>query len=331
MDRSGYRVLIVGCGEIGSRHLQAVASLPIVREVEVVDPRPEGLELGRRRLTEVPDRSLSTVFCWLSSLEEASKGGDLCIVTTQADKRCQLVYQVVDALGYSCFLLEKFVAQSVRDYEELLGFSREKSLSVWVNCKTRAYPFHQRVKRCLNPSDPVLFNVVGGNFGLASNGVHAADLFAYYDGTDCVESAGSKVDPILHPSKRGNGMFDLSGTLHGYTRKGSHFILSYACDHNGSEHISIETRGYRCIVDHFQRWAWESDVATGWKWRSVPFEGNLMISNMTKVFAADILTRGNCELPTLAECFPAHRFILSEMQPYFRQLLGREMELCPVT
>ena len=42
----GHRILIVGCGELGTRHLQAVASLNEVVEIEVVDPRPEGLELG---------------------------------------------------------------------------------------------------------------------------------------------------------------------------------------------------------------------------------------------------------------------------------------------
>ena len=39
------RILIVGCGQLGGRHLQAVASLPSVREIDVVDPRPEGLEM----------------------------------------------------------------------------------------------------------------------------------------------------------------------------------------------------------------------------------------------------------------------------------------------
>ncbi len=330
-NHAGYRVLIVGCGEIGSRHLQAVASLPIVREVEVVDPRPDGLELGRQRLTEVPDRSLSTVFRWLSSLEEASRSGDLCVIATQAGVRCQLIYQAAQVLGYSSFLLEKLVTQSVRDYEKLIAFCKEKGLSIWVNCKTRAYPFHKRVKLILDPSEPILLSDVGGNHGLANNGVHVADLFAFYDETDWIESAGSRVDPILHPLKRGNSLFDLSGTIHGYTSKGSQLTISFASDHMAPDCISIVSRRYRCIVDQLSRWAWESEAATGWKWRPVPFEGNLMISNMTKVFAADILTRGNCELPTLAECFPAHRFILSELQPSFRQLLGREMELCPVT
>ena len=146
-----------------------------------------------------------------------------------------------------------------------------------------------------------------------------------------IESAGSRIDPILHPSKRGNGMFDLSGTLRGYTAKGSSFTLSFASDHAAPDHLSVSSRRYRCVVDHLSRWAWESDAATGWQWRPVPYEGNLLVSDMTRELAGDILSRGICELPTLAECFPAHHFILTELQPHFSNLLGVKVNRCPVT
>lgn len=331
MKKSGYRVLIVGCGDIGSRHLQAVASLPELREVEVVDPRPSGLRLGQERLAEIQDCQPSTTFRWLSSLEEASMGGDLCIIGTRADVRCQLVYQVVETLGYSSFLLEKLVAQSVREYEDLMEFSKAKRLSVWVNCKARAHPSHKRVKAHLEPDEPIMFTTIGGNHGLVNNGVHAADLFLFYDGTDRIESSGARIDPILHPSKRGNDVFDLSGTLHGHSAKGSQLIISYVGHHAGPAHFSIASGRYRAIIDDMIKLFYESTVETGWCWRQVPFEANLMISHMTRHFAVDILRSGQCELPTLEECFPAHRFILTELQPHFNGLLNQQSDRCPAT
>jgi predicted dehydrogenase len=164
-----------------------------------------------------------------------------------------------------------------------------------------------------------------------NNGVHAADLFAFYDGTDRIESAGACIDPILHTSKRGNGVFDLSGTLHGYTAKGSHLSISYASQHAGPAHFSIASPRYRAVIDDQMKWFYESTMETGWSWRQVPFEANLMISHMTRHFAADILRSGQCELPTLQECFPAHRFILSELQPHFNKLLNHQSDRCPVT
>ena len=305
--------------------------MPEVGEVEVVDPQPEALSFGRERLAEIPGPKPTARFRWLSSLEDASLGGDVCIVATQADVRCQLVRQIATGLGYSRFLLEKVVAQSLGDYEALMRFSRERGLLAWVNCKTRAYPIHKRIKEWVDSADPVLVNVVGGNHGLATNGIHAADLFAFYDGSGHIEIGGSHIDQVLHPSKRANGLFDLSGTLSGHSSKGSLFSLSYAGDHDSPEHISITTPRYRCIVDHSQRWAFESNVATAWEWKMAPFDGNLLVSEMTKAFALDIMTHGRCELPTLEECFVAHRFILGELLPHFNKLLDQEGDRCPVT
>lgn len=323
------RVLIVGCGQLGSRHLQAVASLPQVDEIEVVDPRPEALEMGRQRLGEVLGQHARIRTRWLASFDDARPDGALCIVATQAQGRCQLVRAITERLRYSTFLLEKIVGQSISEVEELLEFTEGRRLSVFVNFKGRCSPFYQRVKRLLRPDDPMLFSVVGGNHGLANNGIHAADLFAFYDGATHIELAGARIDPVLHRTKRGT--LDLSGTLQGYTRKGSHFTISYAADHDRSEQIAITTRSYRCIVDNLARWAVESHARTRWTWQPVPFEGNLAVSEMTKQFAADLIRDGRCELPTLAESLVAHRFILETLKPHFSHLLNEELVLCPVT
>ncbi|MBI3616055.1 MAG: Gfo/Idh/MocA family oxidoreductase [Candidatus Omnitrophica bacterium] len=331
MDR-GFRVLIIGCGEIGSRHLQAVSCLSEVREIEVVDPRPEAIGIGKKRLQEMRRvQGGSPKVRWLSRLEEASPGGDLCIVATQARGRCQLVQETAQILGYSNFILEKIVGQSVQELEDLAQFCVNQDLSIWVNLKSRAYPIHQRIKKILKPDEPILFSTVGGNHGLANNGIHAADLFAFYDGSERIQEAASSIDPVLHPSKRGSGLFDLSGTLIGRTERGGRFVLSYAGDHLLSEQISITTRSYRCIVDHNERWAVESNAASGWIWRPAPVDGELLVSQMTREFALDILTQGRCALPTLRESLVAHRFILEAVKPHFNRLLGKEVALCPVT
>lgn len=326
-SRAG-RVLIVGCGELGSRHLQAVASLPQVAEIEVVDPRPEALAQGRERLAEVSRGEGTAAVRWLASLDEASPAGGLCIVATQADVRCAVTRQVAERLGYTAFLLEKLVAQSIEEGDALLEVAGTRGLAIWVNCKTRAYPFHQRVKQRLDPREPIIFTAVAGNHGLASNGIHDVDLFAFYDEATVILNGGCRIDPIAHRTKR--GLWDLSGTLQGYTEKGSHLTVSYAADHQASDCLFIGSRRYRCLVDHMNRWAVEAEAETGWVWRPVPFEGNLLVSAMTQTFASDILAMGRCQLPTLGASLVAHRFVLGALQPAFSRLLERAA-LCPVT
>ncbi len=322
-------VLLVGCGEIGSRHLQAVASLPDVRQVEIVDQRPEALELGRKRISELPSPNTSITFRWLSSLAEASHGGDLCIVATQADVRCRVVREVAETLGYSKFLLEKLVSQSTADYRSLIRFCEKKQIAAWVNCKGRAHPSHIHVKQHLVPGEPIVFSASGGNHGLVTNGVHVADLFAFYDGAEHIECVWSEIDPVLHQTKR--GAYDLSGTLCGRSVRGSTFMLSLAADHVQPALFSIVSPHYRVALDDVNKWIYESCEDSAWKWRPVPFEADLNISSMTRAFAADILSSGRCRLPTLTECFAAHEFILEEVHPHFEKLLGTTVSRSPVT
>src|SRR3989338_4442381 len=94
------RVSIVGCGQLGSRHLQAVSCLPEVSEIEIIDPNPESLELGKKRLSDVANRVSSIKYKWLSSPDQMSADGDLCIVATQAKGRVEVVKEISAKKGY---------------------------------------------------------------------------------------------------------------------------------------------------------------------------------------------------------------------------------------
>lgn len=330
-NNNSYRVLIIGCGQLGSRHLQAVATLPMVREIEIIDPSPDALVVARKLLMDTPKRQSSISFRWAASVEEASKGGDLCIIATQAGGRCQLLKDAALELGYKSFLIEKIVEQSVGKYEALLNFIREKKVAVWVNCKTRAYPVHKWIKGRIESGESITYSEIGGNHGLANNGVHSVDLFTFYDETHDIKNVGTQIDSVLYPSKRGSDLFDLSGSLYGVSNKGSHFMLSFAAQHAHPSVISIATPKYRWVVDHVHRWAFESNAASDGAWRPIPFEGNLLVSEMTKAFVTDILIAGRCELPTLEDCLPAHRFVLSSLLPHFNKLSKSERDFCPVT
>ncbi len=326
-----HRVLIIGCGSLGSRHLQAVASLPTVYEIEVVEPVPEAVRLGRQRLAEIPDLQEPTSVRWISSLSEATDHGDLCIIATQAKGRCEIFRQVADQLGYKAFVWEKIAAQSVTEMEESLGFAKDNGIKVWVNLQTRTASFYRRVKRKLDSSHSVVLSTVGGGQFLAANGIHVADLFAYYDGGQQIESTGGNIDPVLHPSKRSPELYDLTGTLHGSTENGSSLTIAYTESEGYWGHVSIASRNYQVVVDHLNNWAWEAEAASGWQWESVPYEGTLMVSHTTKEIADDILSSGICTLPTLEEALTSHRFILDGLRPHFGRLLGRPVDRCPVT
>ncbi|MDO8527428.1 MAG: Gfo/Idh/MocA family oxidoreductase [Deltaproteobacteria bacterium] len=331
---SDFNILIVGCGELGSRHLQAVASLPRVSRVEVVDARPEALEVAKSRLKDLPNLNPSIQFRWLNSLEQATREGDLCIVATQAKGRARLVMEIAERLGFKRFILEKIVEQSLSQYETLLQFSKAQGLSVWVNFKTRTYLYHKRIKELLKEASPITFSVLCGNHGLANSGIHLVDLFVFYDHCRTLQKLGSNIDAVLHPTKR--GLYDLSGQLQIGSEKGSILNLSYDQKNMNPPLYSIVAKDHRFVFDHAhtdssKRWAFESHADESWVWKPFSLDGNFQVSHMTRAFVESILLNNICELPTLEEVHLAHSFLLGTLQPVFNTLLNQESKDCPVT
>ncbi len=326
-----HKILLVGCGQLGSRHLQALASLSFVEKICVIDPSEESLARGKARLAEMSDINPSITFEWYTNLDPRVAEGDLCIIATQARGRGILLKEITTQFGYERFLIEKIATQSIEEYHDLMDFCNERKLSVWVNCKTRAYGIHQYIKSKLDPQGSIIFSAIAGNQGLANNGIHEADLFTFYDQASHIKMVGSRIDPVLHPSKRGKDIFDLSGSLYGATDKGSDAIISFSGRNTSPDHVSVLSRTGRFFVDHFQKLALESYAETDWKWQPVPIDENWSVSFMTKAFVTDILSKGTCKLPTLEECFPAHEFILNALLPHLNRFLNVNNDFCPVT
>ena len=329
----GHRILIIGSGQLGTRHLQAVAQMPGVTTIEVVDPSPASLELGRARIAELGDAATPGIeYRWLSDVRKAWSSPDLVIVAAQSAGRAKLVADAYAATGATRWLLEKVVTRSVAEYSELMALAEAEALDMWVNCKTRAYSVHKHIKSLIPAGAPIYLSDTGGNHGLGNNGVHAADLFCYYVPCDHIGIVGSRIDDEVHASKRGGDVCDLSGTLSG-SANGSDFVLSFAGSHVAPDVVTIVAPGMRFVVDHFTKTAWESLEADNWTWKPIPISADesWAVSHMTTAFATEIIEEGRCELPTLAECFPAHEFILDSLEPHFERLLGNTDGSCPIT
>ncbi|MBT3585648.1 MAG: hypothetical protein HN509_12150 [Halobacteriovoraceae bacterium] len=324
-------IFIIGCGQLGSRHLQAVSSLVNVSEIHVFDSFPESLELGKKRILEINDLNPKIEFHWHQSFQEGPKSADLCILATQAPGRLELVRKISRHFNISNYLLEKVVTQNVADYESLIELQNEKNFQCWVNCKTRTYQVHRSIKAKLEPNSPIKFSRISGNHGLGTNGVHGVDLFQFYTNEQNIYSVGNRIDQKTYTSKRGGGLVDLTGTLFGATPRGDDFILSMAPDHTIGDYVSIHSSVGRFIIDDQYGNLIENSERTNWENKIFPIEENIAVSQLSKYFANDILQNGVCNLPTLKECFISHKFIFDSLLPHFKNLHDEKLDYCPVT
>ena len=125
------RILLVGAGQIGSRHLQALASVDSVTEVVAVDPSDSSLHRAKSLWLETKGSSYKTLSL-VSSLDQLSGTFDLCILATNSSHRFELLKSVI-RLGIKYILAEKVLFQSLHQLSKSLELCNSWSVKFYPN------------------------------------------------------------------------------------------------------------------------------------------------------------------------------------------------------
>jgi hypothetical protein len=320
-----HKILLVGCGELGSRFLQSLLNLKNISKIDIVEPNENAKNIAIKRIV---DYEHQIQIIWHKSLTSDIKTGDVALITTHADIRYELFNKVIK-IGYKQIILEKVVTQSLSNYIEMLNLTKNNNAKVWVNCKTRAYPIWQYIKSKISSSDRILFNSIGGNHGLCTNGLHTMDLFVFLTSSKELTCLSLNIDKEIHVTKRGK--FDMSGDVIFNSSNNSTLKLQYNKEHFGMPLDIITCKDYRWVIDNATKQAFESSINSNNSLEILPFEGNLMVSEMTKDFVNDIFNYGDCKLPTLEECFISHKPIFENYLTLFNTYLKKSDQFCPIT
>ncbi len=161
------KVLVVGCGRMGLRHLRGLA--PVTRDVHVADPRPEARAAAEAAGVES-----------FLSLEDALAAGtyDAAVLAETATGRLERL-QALAAAGVRSLLLEKPVEQSRERLSAAAHLVREQGMDARVNHFFRTLDLFRELREAGGPHHVA---VTGGAFGLACNGIHWIDLALYLSG-----------------------------------------------------------------------------------------------------------------------------------------------------
>src|SRR5687767_10807061 len=104
------KVLVVGAGNIGSRHVQGLARARTPMELSIVDPVTASRELTQQRFLEVAgeQRRLPAL---LEHIDEAPEAVDLAVVATQAAIRRRAIEALLGHSAVRHLVLEKVLFQ----------------------------------------------------------------------------------------------------------------------------------------------------------------------------------------------------------------------------
>ncbi|MBI4234996.1 Gfo/Idh/MocA family oxidoreductase [Candidatus Peregrinibacteria bacterium] len=320
-------ICIIGAGQLGSRHLQALQALSIPLNITVVDPSQASLQTARERFEAVQGSANHSIE-YVQSLENTAHNFDLAIVATTSNYRRQAVESLLQYCTAKFMILEKILFQKREDYEAVGKLLEQKNCKTWVNCSMRTMTFYadlpSKISKC-----PLTYLVTGSNYGMITNIIHYIDHIAYLTGCYDYEVTTGALDPKPVASKR-PGFLELNGTLTAHFKDGSHATFNCFEDGDVPFLVEIHSKEYRCIVRENERKAWESSPKNGWQWQEVeaviPFQ-----SQMTASLTENILQTGNCPLVPYEKAAKLHLTLLEALSEFLNNKSGQKFDLYPFT
>lgn len=325
-------IYLIGAGQIGSRHLQALKAISMPLDITVVDPSSESLKIAKERYKQMPAtknsaRPTQHKLSYVKALPTTKKSIDLAIIATSSNTRANATRNLLKNNDVKHLILEKLLFSKKTDYLSIGNMLKEKKIKTWVNCPLRIMPFYRDMKT--KTTNPLQYRVSGNQSGLCTDTIHFIDHIAYLTGCHEFSVDTSGLDTHIKDSKR-NGFIELTGTLSIKFSDGT--LAIFNCPNEGTvpKLVEIFSNELRIIAKEYELKAWIANGKSDWKWHeeniSIPYQ-----SHLTTKTAQTILTNSSCELTPFEESANLHIQFLEPLKKFINKVSPKKYNYYPFT
>ncbi len=309
-------IAIIGAGQIGSRHLQALKAVKRPLHINVVDPSEKSLQMAQRRYIEFPAIGEEHSVTYQTSFKQLPSELDIVIVATTSGVRRTVIENLLRKSKVTYLILEKLLFTKKIDYSYIQLHLDKHHIKTWVNCSMRTMPFYRDMKNKFKDSS-IYYHVDGSLFGLITNAIHYIDHMAFL--TDCYDFK-IITDGLnrKHKDSKRRGFLEIDGTLQVNFLNGSKGI--FTCYSEGTAPIIVEIMNitYRCISKETENKAYISELSNNWQWEELR-SGILFQSTMTTKLVEDILDTGTCKLTPYTQSVKLHLQLLEPLRHFLNK------------
>lgn len=324
-------ILLIGAGQLGSRHLQACLKHINQLNIYVVDSSETSLEISKNRAAEVEFGANHKVFYFVNMSLVEEKEIDIMILATGAAVRYSVLIASLDRCNIKSIIFEKVLFQDLQSYINASKVLKEKGITAFVNCPLRVYPFYKSIKELyINNLYPTTLSYEAGEWcGLACNSIHYIDLMDYFTGVNLKDVNTENLDRSLVESKR-KDCIEFTGVLHVSFVDGSHVSINSIKGSEQTSVIQIMNGDYKVIVDELtgKYKVYEKDLLIEDSQFEIIYQ-----SNLTNKMIEQIDAKGSCELITYEESRIIHEKYISALLNHYNEICDEvENSLClPIT
>lgn len=204
-----YNVLIVGGGNIGSRHLQGLSKSDHKLSIHIYDITSGSLAICKERWDNVSDGTKQHRVYFYDRLENIPKKIFLCINAVPSDGRFDLIKTCSELFDIKYLILEKFLFQNIDKYSACMNLIDVEQ--TWVNTNFAGIKLFNRVLDKFNSFNNISIEIIPTNWGMACNSIHFLDWVTMKLDTSIDDIIDEKITD-WEPSKRKN-YYEVYGEL----------------------------------------------------------------------------------------------------------------------
>jgi hypothetical protein len=322
------KIVIIGAGQLGSRHLQGIAQSKIDISIEVVEPFESSRNIAKQRYEEIENNKHVLDINFYDSIDKLSSKIDMVIVATGADVRTKVVSELLSSKDVDNLILEKVLFQTIEEYSIMEKLLEKTNTNCWVNHPRRMFPVYKELKEKLKSATQVSYNFQAGDWGLGCNGLHFIDHLAYLTDSSKLTLNNDGLDDKIYDSKR-KGFVEFNGLLTGNLDNNTFSLYS-----NAKDTPSIFTISSDVLIANIDEEAGIINISTKENnWNNEVKKEKIIYfqSELSNILIEDILVNDNCFLPTYKEAMNLHVPYIESLLEHMERMTGQSHKLCPIT
>jgi hypothetical protein len=320
------KIVVLGAGQLGSRHLQGLAKLRIENEIYVVDPMEASLKTAKERFEEFNSK-FNRRITYSTTIDFEDKI-DIAIVATNSLERLSAIENLLKKCRVDYLILEKFLFTNLNEFDKAEQLIQNNCVNAWVNCPRRMYDIYKTIKDEIKNEKSILYSYSGYNLRPGSNSVHHLDLFSFFINDSDIDIDCNSLDSSILPAKR-NGYVEFSGLVK--ASKGKHnFILNSYNDGSSPAFIEISTPNVKYLIREDLKEYNKLSSENNWSLETKSFDYPMQ-SNLTNLIVEDIYNKKSSDLPLYENSFEIHKNFLKAIFNFYKNIRNEEISSCPIT
>lgn len=320
-----YNIILIGAGNLGSRHLQGLALVKHRLKIFVVDVSDTNLELANERYKSVDNGARHEVVFFKSLSDIDEKNFEIAIIATNADIRFEISKDLLNLKAVKYLVLEKVLFQKEKDYDDFLIISTNYDTKIFVNCARRLNHYYQKLSNVDFGSKNIIMEVAGSSWSMGCNSIHFIDLFNFLTGF-YPEKWENKLDNKVIKSKR-SGFFEFTGELISNDIHGNQLRLVSDKKINSTLLIKIFSEKINYTIDEDSN----KVIIEGEKFSKNDIIQIDFQSNLTNKIVESLIDFNTCNLPTYEVSSRLHKPLIKVMKDHFNNVNNSNLKYCPIT